>query len=231
MNPSQLGGFCQTPLKTFTSKTTSPTDYTVYENKKKNQCPFFIKTSLLEEYCSLLLHRVKQIYKDVLSCCEHDKTATLFRSRTKAKFSRRFFKCANNLDHDPCSYFQWADQDPNEYTLALNHPSYLPPPPSPAQPSKITKKAKTSSINKKKETTPIMVTYLTLPVECMQFKKLPKELKNKKNKKENPSPPLETATTVLQEGSNIHEPGTPCTPQELQSIEQLLETTFDSAMD
>ena len=57
--------------------------------------------------------------------------------------------------------------------------------------------------------------------------------RNKKTKKKNPlSPPLETATTtaVLQEGSNIHDADTPCTPQELQSIEQLLETTFDLAV-
>ena len=64
-----------------------------------------------------------------------------------------------------------------------------------------------------------------------QFKKAPKEPKNKKSKKDSAPPSLETATTnatnVLQEG-NIHDPGT---PDELQSIEQLLETTFDSAVD
>ena len=146
-------GFSQSSLKTFTSKTTSPIDYTVCENKK-NQCPFFTNTSLLDEYCSVLRYRVKQIYKDKPLCREHDKTATLYLSRAKANFNLRFFKSANNLDHHPCSYFQWADQDPNEYTL---------------QSSKITKKAKRSSNNnKKKGTTPIQVTYLTLPVKRMQ---------------------------------------------------------------
>ena len=137
MNPSQLCGFCKSPLKTFTSKITSPTDYTICENKEKNQCPFFTKTSLLEDYCSVVVYRVKQNYKDGPPCCQHDRTATLHLSRTKAKFSRPFFKCDNNIDHDPCSYFQWADQDPNEYTLVLSKPSYLPPP-SPA--SKLKKK-------------------------------------------------------------------------------------------
>ena len=126
MNPSQLCGFCQSSLKTFTSKTTSPADYTVCENKK-DQCPFFTKTSLLEEYCSVLLYRVKQIYKGLPPFCKHDKPATLFLSRTKDNFNRPFFKCANNLEHNPCSYFQWADQDPNGYTIALNHtrPGYF----------------------------------------------------------------------------------------------------------
>ena len=31
----------------------------------------------------------------------------------------------------------------------------------------------------------------------------------------------------LEEEGNIQDPGTPCTPQELLSIEQLLEATFD----
>ena len=142
MNTSQLCEFCQSPLKTFTSKTTSPADYTACENKK-DQCPFFTKTSLLEEYCSVLLYRLKQIYKGLPPFCKHDKPATLFLSRTKDNFNRPFFKCANILEHNPCSYFQWADQDPNGYTLALNHtrPGYfsqkpLPPPsPPPSSPA------------------------------------------------------------------------------------------------
>ena len=61
--------------------------------------------------------------------------------QNQANFDRPFFKCDNNLEHDPYSYFQWADQEPNEYTVALNQPCYLPPPlPSPVQPFKITKK-------------------------------------------------------------------------------------------
>ena len=152
MNPSQLCGFCQSPLKTFTSRTTSPTDYIVCKNKKKDQCPFFTKTSLLEDYCSVVLYRAKQIYKDVPPCCEHDKSATLYLSRTKANCNRSFFKCANNLHHDPCSYFQWADQEPNEYIVALKHPSYLPPPSSPTQPSKIARKPKSQAKTTKGKT-------------------------------------------------------------------------------
>ena len=222
MNPSQLCGFCKSPLKTFTSKTTSPmpTDYTVCENKKKRKCHFFTKTSLLEDYCTVLLNRVKKIYKDLPPFCEHVKIATLFLSRTKANFNRPFFKCTKNIDHDPCSYFQWADQDPNEYTLALNHPRSLyfsqkPPPPPEAK------------LKKKRCLDPLKATSIILPApkRTHQFEKEPKEPKNKKSKKD--FPPLETATTtVLQEG-NIQDPGTPCTPQELQSTEQLLDTTFD----
>ena len=224
MNPSQLCGFCQSIffvkaflLKTFISKTTLPTDYTLCENK--NQCPFFTKTSLLEDYCTVLLYRLKQIYKDLPPFCEHVKTASPFLSRTEATFNRPFFKCANSTDHDPCSYFQWTDQDPNEYTLALKHPtsryfSQKPPPPSPAAQLKK---------NKKRCLDPLKVTSIMLPApkRTLQFKKEPKEPKNKKSK--NDIPPLETAT-VLQEG-NIQDAGTPCTPQELQSIEQLLEAT------
>ena len=97
-------------------------------------CPFFTKSRLLEDYCTVLLYRVKQTYKDLPPFCEHVKIATLFLSRTKANFNRPFFKCANSIDHDPCSYFQWADQDPNEFTLALNHPRsryFSQKPPSP----------------------------------------------------------------------------------------------------
>ena len=138
MNSSQLCGFCQSPLKTFTRKPTSPTDYTVCENMKKNQCPFFTKTSLLQDYCSVLLYRVKQIYKDLPRSCEHDKTAMLFLSRTKANFNRPFFKCASKLDHDPCSYFQW------------------------------------------KETTPIKVTFLTLPNACISSERCGRSQRTRK---------------------------------------------------
>ena len=89
----------------------------------------------------MLLYRVKQIYKDLPACCQDDSPATLFLSRTKDNFNRPFFKCADKYDQDPCSYFQWADQDPSETILTLKppRPGYLsqrpllpPPPPSPA---------------------------------------------------------------------------------------------------
>ena len=165
------------PLKTFTSKTTSPTGYTVCENKK-NQCPFFTKTSLLEDYCTMLLYHVKQIYQDLPPFCKQDKTATLSLSKTKVNFNRPFFMCGNNIEHDPCSYFQWADQDPNKFTLALNHPRSLyfsqnPPPPSPE--AKLKKK--------KRCLDPLKATSIILPVpkRTHQFKKEPKEPKNKKS--------------------------------------------------
>ena len=43
------------------------------------------------------------------------------------KLQRAFFKCANRADDDPCRYFQWADKEPNKYTLSQNHtrPGYL----------------------------------------------------------------------------------------------------------
>ena len=167
-----------------------------------------------------MLYRFKQIYKEVPRCCQHDKTATLYLSRTKVNFNRLFFKCANNLDHDPCSYFQWADQEPNKYTFALNHLSYLPPPPPPL-PSLAAelKKKKKRFLNLVKQITSII---LPAPKRTLPFKKGPKVPKNKKRKKETTT----TTTTVLQ-GSSIQDPGTPCTPQELQSIEQLLQATFD----
>ena len=101
----------------------------------------------------MVLYRVKQIYKEVPPYCQHGKTATLYLSRTKANFNRPFFKCANN--HDPCSYFQWADQEPNEYTLARNHPSYLPPPPP--SPAAELKKKKKRFLNPVKQITSIRI--------------------------------------------------------------------------
>ena len=170
---------------------------------------------------------MKKIYKENPPFCEHGNTSTLYLSRSKANFNRAFFKCSNGIGYDPCPYFQWADEEPNEFTLSLNHPRpgyfaqrpLLPPPPA-----KIAKRAKTSS-NKKKETTPIEVTYLILPVKrARQFKKEPKESKgNKKIKKEIPS---RSQITVLQEGNN-QDPGIPCTSQEIQSIEHLFEATLD----
>ena len=163
----------------------------------------------------MVLYRVKQIYNEVPPYCQQGKTATLYLSRTKANFNRPFFKCANN--HDPCSYSQWADQEPNDYTLALNYPSYLPPPP-PSPAAELKKKKR--FLNPVKQMTSII---LTAPKRTHPFKKEPKEPKKKKSKKETTT----ITTTVLQKGSNIQDPGTPCIPQELQSIEQLLEATFD----
>ena len=58
------------------------------------------------------------------------------------------------------------------------------------------------------------------PDDIERIKRKRKEFKaNKKNKKE-------TDTKVLQEG-NVQDPGTPFTPQELLSIEQLLEANFN----
>ena len=132
----RLCGFYQSPLKTFVSKGTPPIDYTVCE---KNPCPFFTKSSLLDDYCSVLLYRVKPLYKGLPPFCQHDKSTTLLLSRTRDNFNRPFFKCAMKKDQDPCSFFQWADEDPNETTLALNHsrPGYfsqrpLLPPSTPA---------------------------------------------------------------------------------------------------
>ena len=176
MNPSYLCGFCQTPLKTFDSKGTPSIEYTVWGNEEEEKkCPFFVKSSLLKDYCSVLLYRVKKIYKENPPYCQHGNTSPLFLSRSKKNFNRAFFKCANRADDDPCRYFQWADEEPNKYTLDLNHPRdgyfaqkpLLPPPPA-----KIAKRAKTSS-NKKKETKPIEVAYFSLPVpvkRARQFK-------------------------------------------------------------
>ena len=228
MNPSYLCGFCKSPLKAFTCKKTPPVEYVVCGNEEEEKkSPFFVKSSLLKDNCFALLYAVKKIFKENPPFCEHGNTSTLYLSRSKANFNRAFFKCSNGLGYNPCTYFQWADEEPNEFTLSLNHPRpgyfaqrpVLPPPPA-----KIAKRAKTSS-NKKKETTPVEVTYLTLPVKrARQFKKEPKEPKgNKKIKKEIPSPPQ---ITVLQEGNN-QDPGTPCTSQDIQSIEQLFEATLD----
>ena len=150
------------------------------------------------------------------SSCQHDKTATLYLSRTKVNFNRPFFKFA--INPHPCSYFQWADQEPNESTLALNHPSYLPPsPPPPPSPAAELKKKR--FLNPVKQITSIYIT--RNPNARIRSKK---SRRNQRTSKKD-IPPLET-TTVLQEG-NIQDLGTTCTPQELQSIEQLLEATFD----
>ena len=232
MNPSNLCGFCQSPLKTFDSQGTPSIEYTVCGNEEEGKkCPFFVKSSLLKDYCSVLLYRVKKIYKENPPYCQHGNTSKLFLSRSKKNLNRAFFKYANRIDDDPCRYFQWADAEPNEYTLSQNHtrPDYfaqkplLPPPPA-----KIAKRAKTSS-NKKKETKPIEVAYFSLPVpvkRARQFKKEPKEPKGNKKIKKEISPPPPPQITVLQEGNN-QDPGTPCTSQDIQSIEQLFESTLD----
>ena len=77
-----------------------------------------------------------------------------FLSRTKTNLNRPFFICANNLDHDPYPYFQWVDQNPNGYTLALNHPSYWSPAPAPlpAKPSKTAKTPRSQAITTTKRT-------------------------------------------------------------------------------
>ena len=234
MNPSYLCGFFQSSLKTFDSKGTPSIEYTVCVNGegKEKKCPFFVKSSLLKDYCSVLLYRVKKIYKENPPYCQHGNTSTLFLRRSKKNFNRAFFKCANRADDDPCRYFQWADEEPNEYTLDLNHPRdgyFSQKPLLPPSPAKIEKRAKTSS-NKKKETKPIEVAYFSLPVpvkRARQFKKEPKEPKgNKKIKKEISPPPPPPQITVLQEGNN-QDPGTPCTSQDIQSIEQLFESTLD----
>ena len=133
------------------------------------------ESSFLKEYCFTLLYAVKKIYKENPPYCQHGNTSTLHLSKSKDNFNRAFFKCANRIDDDPCRYFQWADEEPNKFTLSQNHPrpSYfsqkplLPPPPA-----KITKRIKTSS-NKKKETTPIEVAYLSLPVKRGDFSFFP----------------------------------------------------------
>ena len=210
---NRLCGFCQSPLKTFVSKGTPPTDYTVCE---KNPCPFFTKSSLLDDCCPVLLYRVKPIYKSLPSCCQHDKSTTLLLSTTRDNFNRPFFKCDMKKYQDPCSYFQWADEDPNEITLALNYTRRgnlsqrpLPPPPPPAP-----RKKKMSFLPPVKR-----ITRITSPPDEEPEKKMPK---NKKGKKVYPPPQI----TVLQEGT-IQDPGTPCTSQDIQSIEQLLEATRD----
>ena len=126
MNPSSyLCGFCQSPLTSFTSK--KNVEYVVCssneeEKKKEKKCPFFVKSILLKDYCFALLYSVKKIYKKNPPFCEHGNTSTLFLSQSKDNFNRPFFKCANGPGYDPCSYFQWADEEPNEFTLSQNHP-------------------------------------------------------------------------------------------------------------
>ena len=78
--------------------------------------------NLLKDYCFALLYSVKKIYKKNPPFCEHGNTSTLFLSQSKDNFNRPFFKCANGPGYDPCSYFQWADEEPNEFTLSQNHP-------------------------------------------------------------------------------------------------------------
>ena len=82
---------------------------------------------------------VKKIYKVNPPFCEHGNTSTLYLSRSKANFNRAFFKCAKG--YDPCPYFQWADEEPNKFTLSQNHPRpgyfaqkpVLPPTPTPTK--------------------------------------------------------------------------------------------------
>ena len=227
MNPSSyLCGFCQSPLTSFTSK--KNVEYVVCssneeEKKKEKKCPFFVKSILLKDYCFALLYSVKKIYKKNPPFCEHGNTSTLFLSQSKDNFNRPFFKCANGPGYDPCSYFQWADEEPNEFTLLQNHPrpGYIAQkpvqPPSPP-PTKFKKKRK-MELEFLPDVKRVNRTVLS-PDDIERIKRKRKEFKaNKKNKKE-------TDTTVLQEG-NVQDPGTPFTPQELLSIEQLLEANFD----
>ena len=227
MNPSSyLCGFCQNPLTSFTSK--KDVEYVVCssneeEKKKEKKCPFFVKSILLKDYCFALLYSVKKIYKKNPPFCEHGNTSKLFLSQSKDNFNRPFFKCANGPGYDPCSYFQWADEEPNEFTLSQNHfrPGYIAQkpvqPPSPP-PTKFKKKRK-MELEFLPDVKRVNRTVLS-PDDIERIKRKRKEFKaNKKNKKE-------TDTTVLQEG-NVQDPGTPFTPQELLSIEQLLEANFD----
>ena len=227
MNPSSyLCGFCQSPLASFTSK--KNVEYVVCssneeEKKKEKKCPFFVKSILLKDYCFALLYSVKKIYKKNPPFCEHDNTSTLFFSQSKGNFNRPFFTCANGPGYDPCSYFQWADEEPNEFTVSQNHPSpgYIAQkpvqPPSPP-PTKFRKKRK-MELEFLPDVKRVNRTVLS-PDDIERIKRKRKEFKaNKKNKKE-------TDTTVLQQG-NVQDPGTPFTPQELLSIEQLLEANFD----
>ena len=227
MNPSSyLCGFCQSPLTSFTSK--KNVEYVVCssneeEKKKEKKCPFFVKSILLKDYCFALLYSVKKIYKKNPPFCEHGNTSRLFLSQSKDNFNRPFFKCANGPGYDPCSYFQWADEEPNEFTLSQNHlrSGYITQkpvqPPSPP-PTKFKKKRK-MELEFLPDVKRVNSTVLP-PDDIERIKRKRKEFKaSKKNKKE-------TDTTVLQEG-NVQDPGTPFTPQELLSIEQLLEANFD----
>ena len=226
MNPSYLCGFCKCLLKTFDSKGTPSIEYTVCVNGegKEKKCPF-VKSSLLKDYCSVLLYSVKKIYKENPPFCEHGNTSTLFLSRSKDSFNRAFFKCANRADDDPCRYFQWADQEPSKYTLSQNHarPGYVAQKPVlPSSPTKYKKKKELKFLPTIKRTTSII-----LPPDeelvAPKRKKGPKEFKaNKKIKKEISPPQI----TVLQEGNN-QDPGIPCTSQDIESIEQLFESAFD----
>ena len=227
MNPSSyLCGFCQSPLASFTSK--KDVEYVVCssneeEKKKEKKCPFFVKSNLLKDYCFALLYSVKKIYKKNPPFCEHGNTSKLFLSQSNDNFNRPFFTCANGPGYDPCSYFQWADEEPNEFTLSQNHPrpGYIAQkpvqPPSPP-PTKFKKKRK-MELEFLPDVKQVNRTVLS-PDDIERIKRKRKEFKaNKKNKKE-------TDTTVVQEG-NVQDPGTPFTPQELLSIEQLLEANFD----
>ena len=228
MNPSSyLCGFCQSPLTSFTSK--KDVEYVVCssnkeEKKKEKKCPFFVKSILMKDYCFALLYSVKKIYKKNPPFCEHGNTSKLFLSQSKDNFNRPFFTCANGPGYDPCSYFQWADEEPNEFTLSQNHPrpGYIAQepvqPPSPP-PTKFKKKKRKMELEFLPDVKRVNRTVLS-PDDIERIKRKRKEFKaNKKNKKE-------TDTTVLQEG-NVQDPGTPFTPQELLSIEQLLEANFD----
>ena len=134
---------------------------------------------------------VKPLYKGLPPCCQHDKSTTLLLRRTRDNFNRPFFKCAMKKDEDPCSYFQWADEDPNGTTLDLNYPkpgyfSQRPLlPPSPPAPKK--KKMGFLSLVKR-------IPSIVLPPDEEPKQK---KLTNKKGKKVNPPPP-HPQITVLQ---------------------------------
>ena len=196
--------------------------------EEEKKCPFFVKSSLMKDYCFALLYAVKKVYKENPPFCEHGNTSTLYLSRSKANFNRAFFKCANG--YDPCPYFQWADEEPNKFTLSQNHPRpgyfaqkpVLAPTPTPTKYKK-KRKMKLGFLPAVKR-----ITSITFPPDeelvVPKRKKGPKEFKaNKKIKKGIPSP---SQITVLQEGNN-QDPGTPCTSQDIQSIEQLFEATLD----
>ena len=195
MNPPYLCGFCQSPLKTFDSQGTPSIEYTVCGNEEEEKkCPFFVKSSLLKDYCSVLLYRVKKIYKENPPYCQHGNTSTLFLSISKKNFNRAFFKCANRADDDPCRYFQWADQEPNKYTLSQNHPrpgyfAQKPESPSTPTPTKYKKKKKEIKFLPAVKRITSVILQPDQELVAPKRKKGPKEFKANKKIKKEISPP------------------------------------------
>ena len=139
---------------------------------------------------------MKKTYKENSPFCEHGNTSTLYLSRSKKNFYRPFFKCANGRGYDPCRYFQWADEEPNEITLSQNHtrPGYVAQKPvlplSPWPPIKSKKKKRKMEMEFLPHVKRVTSTVLP-PDEVERIKRKRKEFKaNKKSKKE-------TDTTVL----------------------------------